>query len=388
MRFWPLESDRIITSPFGKRGGEWHAGTDFGFPGGSSGRNVYSVSDGVVRYAGAAQGYGGPDPAGWLVIESASGATWEYGHIRRLPHITVGTQVAAGQHIAVINPLMSTNGGTAPHLHLSFMPKGYDPNAKRDPVPALAGAREPGGTNVTSRPDFNEYPKWSANNQSRNGTKVDLWLLHTQEGNGNADSLAGYLQGDVGVSYHYTVSQAPDGGVTVCDVVDTNLASWSALNANNRSINLVFAGSRAAWTRDQWMQQSKAIDAAAYLCVQDCRKYGIPIKVMPRGKYGPPGGISDHYYVTKYLGVGDHSDVGANFPWDYFTERVNAYAGASKPEPKPEPPKPPAPVKAPAVSDSERLRLIWEQLMGPDGKGWPQLGGLSLVDAVAKLLKP
>lgn len=25
-RFWPLESGRIITSPFGKRGNEFHAG--------------------------------------------------------------------------------------------------------------------------------------------------------------------------------------------------------------------------------------------------------------------------------------------------------------------------------------------------------------------------
>jgi hypothetical protein len=28
---------------------------------------------------------------------------------------------------------------------------------------------------------------------------------------------------------------------------------------------------------------------------------------------------------------------------------------------------------------------IWQQLLGPDGKGWPQLGGRTLVDAIAEL---
>jgi hypothetical protein len=335
---------------------------------------VYAVQAGTVIEAGDAQGYGGPDPAGWLVIDSTTeqgGGAFEYGHIVRLPDITVGTEVLAGQQIATINPNRASNGGVAPHLHLSAWPYALDQGAKIDPLPLLAGAQEPGGPTMPDpaapRPDFNEYPLWSANNQSRAGTKVDLWLIHTQEGNGNADSLARWMQGDVGVSYHYTVSQDPrDNGVTVCDVVDTDLASWSALNANNRSINLVFAGSRAAWTRAEWMRQSRAIDVAAYLCAKDCRKYGIPIKVMPRGKYGPPGGISDHYYVTKYLGIGDHSDVGPNFPWDYFTERVNAYAGLSKPEPV----KPPAPV-GPA---DDQLTMRWNSL-----------GGQTLVEAVAQI---
>ena len=229
-RFWPLEAGRIVTSPFGKRGNEWHAGTDFGFPGGSGNRKVFSISDGKVLYSGAAQGYGGPDPHGWLVIQSPSGAVWEYGHITRLPNIRAGAQVAAGQHIAHINPDSNTNGGTAPHLHLSFMPNGYDPNAKRDPLPALKGALEV-AKDMSLRPDFNEYPMWSPNNQARGATKIDLFLLHTQEGTGNADSLARWLGNPANqVSYHYTVSQdSRDNGVTVVDVVDTDRASWSVL---------------------------------------------------------------------------------------------------------------------------------------------------------------
>lgn len=38
-------------------------------------------------------------------------------------------------------------------------------------------------------------------------------------------------------------------------------------------------------------------------------------------------------------------------------------------------------------TDHILLQEIWEQLLGPDGKGWPQLDGRTLVDAVAEVLK-
>lgn len=191
-----------------------------------------------------------------------------------------------------------------------------------------------GGSTVPAtdnRPDFNEFGLYSPNSQSRSGTKIDAFLLHTQEGGGGdsaAEDLAKYLGNPANqVSYHYTISQAADGGVTVVDVVDTDKASWSVLSANNRSINLCFAGSRASWTREQWMKQSNALDVAAYLAVQDCNKYDIPTKVIAPPYTGRIPGISDHRYVTKVLGDGSHTDVGDGFPWDYFTERVAFWTG-------------------------------------------------------------
>lgn len=229
---------------------------------------------------------------------------------------------------------------------------------------ALAAART-----CEVAPDFNEYAVPSPNRQSRAGTKVDLWIIHTQEGNGNADSLAHWLQGNVSASYHYTISEDyNDHGVTVCDVVDTTLASWSVLSANNRSINLCFAGSRIAWTRTQWMKQSRAIDVAAYLCVKDCLKFGIPLNVMPWARYGPPGGITDHHYVTEYLGVGTHTDCGPNFPWDYFTSRIQYYADALAPQ-RQQPPEP-----GPVRPADDQLTLRWNML-----------GGQTLVEAVAEI---
>lgn len=352
IRYQPLEKGYIVTSPFGPRDGGFHYGTDFGFPGGSASRSVYAIQAGTVLYAGAAQGYGGPDPAGWVVVDSddsEGGGCLEYGHIRRLPHVKPGYRLKAGEKIGIINPDSSTNGGTAPHLHLSDMPYEYNPAKKQDPMTRLRGAVYPGtpvqpvkDTVVANKPSFNEYSNWSSNSQSRNGRKVDLFLLHTQEGPGNADSLSRFLRSTEGggnpVSYHYTVSQDPnDGGVTVVDVVDTDRASYSVGNSNNRAINLCFAGSRAAWSRADWLKQSRAIDVAAYLAVQDCKKYGIQIRVLAPPYRSNPPGISDHRYCSSFLKDGnDHQDIGNNFPWDVFTEAVNRYANQA-PAPAPTP---------------------------------------------------
>jgi len=155
-RFWPVTPDRFVTSGFGPRDGGFHTGTDFGFHGGSGGRPVYAIQSGTVLYAGPAQGYGGPDPAGWLVIDSDThegGGVWEYGHIVRAAHLTPGTKVVAGQEIGIINPSEDSNGGVDPHLHVAYMPRGYDPGSKVDPLPILDGANNPGES-----PQYEHWP--------------------------------------------------------------------------------------------------------------------------------------------------------------------------------------------------------------------------------------
>lgn len=257
--------------------------------------------------------------------------------------------VAGGTDVSATPYYQSDYAGHRDHVH----------TRQSRPIPIPAKEK-------TLRPDFNEYPHWSPNNQSRNGTKIDLFLLHTQEGNGNADSLGRYLRPPAMVSYHYTVSQDPrDNGVTVVDIVDTDLASWSVLSANNRSINLCFAGSSVNWSRDQWMRNSKAIDAAAWLAVQDCKKYGIPTTVIAPPYTAGRAGISDHAYVSKVLRDGNHSDVGPNFPWPYFAAKVAEYAGAKPVTPPVAPPKPADVLTPPAsYTDRQLLEAIFRRLDG------------------------
>ena len=243
------------------------------------------------------------------------------------------------------------------------------------PIP-LPGGQKPVADN---RPDFNEWPLWSPSRSGRGGVKVDAFFLHTQEGGGGdaaAENLAKYLGNPANkVSYHYTVSQASDGGVTVVDVVDTDYASWSVLSANSRSINLCFAGSRAAWSREQWLKQSKAIDAAAYLAVQDCRKYNFPTTVIAPPYTGRLPGISDHRYVTQIIKDGTHTDVGDNFPWDYCSQRVAFWAAGGQDGPTPTP-TPPAVKKWPDdYTDRELLLWLVEQ-HGPGLDTWGEDGDL------------
>ncbi|SKL66463.1 metalloendopeptidase-like membrane protein [Mycobacteroides abscessus subsp. massiliense] len=199
-----------------------------------------------------------------------------------------------------------------------------------------------GGTVPTTdnRPAFNEFAIWSENHYNgRSGVTIDAVFVHTSEGfigrDDAAEALSNWYQsGAAQVSYHNAISQASDGGVTVVDNVDTDDAAWAVLSANNRSINYVFAGTSATWTREQWLTRfSNAIDVAAYLAVQDCKKYDIPTKVIAPPYTGRIPGISDHRYVTKVLGDGTHTDVGDGFPWDYFTERVTFWAGGGQTAP-------------------------------------------------------
>ncbi|TQK29362.1 N-acetylmuramoyl-L-alanine amidase [Arthrobacter sp. SLBN-53] len=170
-RFWPLGAGRIITSPFGPREYGFHAGTDFGREGGSAGMPVYAVQAGTVIFAGAAGGYGGPDPAGWLVIDSTDaegGGCLEYGHIIR--EVARGDHVTAGQRIGRINPDRRTNADVAPHLHLSDMPRGYHPAAKQNPLTRLTGAREP-------EPALSVTPKSDQSQETPMGWTGDpIWL--------------------------------------------------------------------------------------------------------------------------------------------------------------------------------------------------------------------
>jgi hypothetical protein len=272
-------------------------------------------------------------------------------------------------------------GWYAQQVQLSAYPDRYDESMEdaQDLYDRLAGTPPPQETPVDpNRPDFNEYPVWSGNSQDRGGATIDLFLLHTQEGGGGdgaADDLAHWLDAN-GVSYHYTISEASDGGVTVCDVVDTDQASWSVLSANDRSINLCFAGSSVNWSREQWLQQAKAIDVAAYIAAQDCKKYGInPRVIKPPYKVDPPG-ISDHRYVTQRLKDGTHTDVGDNFPWDVFADMV-AKHGADQPADQPAPPPPVVVDAAPTDPQSE----ILAQTRGR----WERLGWQTPVEALAEL---
>lgn len=211
----------------------------------------------------------------------------------------------------------------------------------------------------------NDQTGISPNHSARYGGRIRLFVIHTQEGNGTAQSLANYLQNPAsGVSYHYTI----DDNACIA-VVDTDRAAWAVLDANGYTINLCFAGSRASMSRDEWIRRySKAIDFTGWLIVRDAKKYGFnPYVIGHADIRAGKQGTTDHYGITKGLGIGNHTDVGGGFPWDLLRAAIDKHMSGT-----------PAPAPAPVVNaiDETRGRNDWlgealdpAERVCPDGKG-------------------
>jgi murein DD-endopeptidase MepM/ murein hydrolase activator NlpD len=106
----PITATAVISSGFGPRAGQLHAGIDFAAPVGTP---IYAASNGTVLAAGPATGFGQ-----WVKLRHPGDITTVYGHISRWT-VTVGQAVQAGQLIAY-----SGNEGhsTGPHLHFEVRP--------------------------------------------------------------------------------------------------------------------------------------------------------------------------------------------------------------------------------------------------------------------------
>ena len=102
---WPLRSVKI-TSPFGKRGREFHEGVDLRA---ESGTPVYAAHAGQVLYAGERiRGYGR-----MIVIKHTSGIATVYAHNSKLA-VKKGQWVRQGALVAYSG---NTGHSSGPHLH-------------------------------------------------------------------------------------------------------------------------------------------------------------------------------------------------------------------------------------------------------------------------------
>jgi len=381
-RYWPLERGRIVTSPFGPRDGGFHAGADFGFPGGSGGRTVYAVQDGTVIYHGAAQGYGGPDPAGWLVIDSdddQGGGVWEYGHIVRNPDIRTGSRVVAGQPIARINPDSNTNGGTAPHLHLSYMPNAYAPAQKIDPLPRLQGALEPPSIKEmtvgwTGDPTWladvlraqepklkvRELPDWK---NYGHGDMRELWgviVHHTGNAAETADSIRRGrpdLEGPLS-----QLHIAPDGTVSIVAAGvcwHAGMGSYPGIPKDLANYHTI--GIECAWPRDTSItpatQTRERWPDAQIIAMRD-----TVAAILTRLGVGPERVIGHKEWAGRAQGKWDPGNIDMNW---FRGEVAKAQRGVFRPNaPAPTPPPVTAPLDPSKLSDRQLLEDIWMALKG------------------------
>lgn len=194
-------------------------------------------------------------------------------------------------------------------------------------APTTPPTTQPGGPSTVQVSPMREVEQiGTVNSSQRNGSGVRLFVLHTEQGRsqtGNAQRLTNFLKNpNAQVSYHYSSDND-----TCIALIDTDRASWSVLDANPYCINFCFAGSYAEQSREEWLSRfGKAIDMAAWLFVRDAAKYN-PLEPVIRGwnelKAGKAG-ATDHRGITA-MGIGNHTDVGVNFPWDVFAAAVTKY---------------------------------------------------------------
>lgn len=341
----PVEKDFIVTSRYGPRWGTIHLGTDFGTgTGKTANRPIYAVKDGTVIMTGAAQGYGGPAPAGWIVIDhpaSVGGGTSEYGHI--ISEVRVGQRVKEGQRIGYINPSSATNGGVAPHLHFSWMPYDYNPSRKIDPMATvLKGARWPGqaaptgfGSTVVATPATKPKDIFDIDWSRRfweNGSYSPkrLIVLHTTE-NSAKSTVEGVATFQLGPDNKWKgayTGLVDSRGVALRANTDDQAVPAAANVSNKYGLHLSLVA-YSSWTRAQWLEQEKMLRRAARVVADWAKKHGIPIRRLTWQQVkGGSWGITDHNGVRLAFGVTDHTDVGPNFPWDVFLRYCEEAHGA------------------------------------------------------------
>jgi hypothetical protein len=195
------------------------------------------------------------------------------------------------------------------------------------------------------------------NSSSRNGARVIWVAIHTTEGILTAAGLRAWT------SWPGSSHAAADAAGVLLDgspdgFVDYSRAAWTLRNGNPVSDNLEMCGF-AGWSRAQWLERPRLIDAASTWLARRCRARGIttPRRLSLAEVRGRTVlGIIDHGDYTDATGDGTHWDVGDGFPWDIALAQTVTKLGGGTVPPPPDPPE-----------DDDVLSFIAD---GPDRPWW------------------
>lgn len=219
----------------------------------------------------------------------------------------------------------------------------------------------------------------------RAGAKIEYVVVHHNAGILTIDQIWQAWQGRP-ASSHYQVQSDGLIGQLVWDK-DT---AWHAANqwVNQRSIGIEVSNSGGA--AQDWPITPTAIREAARLTAAVCAYY----------KLGRPVSGKNVRWHKEFTATSCpyHLAPGGKYHATFMAEATRFYTQLTTPAPKPVPTPQPTPKEAPQVDTAQanrierKLDLIMDQLVGyeKDTKGhrftgWKQLGGKTLVDAVADI---
>lgn len=225
------------------------------------------------------------------------------------------------------------------------------------------------------------------------------WLVvHTFEspresGAAALKGRAAWQQADGSGSYHKLYSA--DGLSLRANDID--FISWSAHPTGNRYGVHYSALAYAADSRSTWLAYGAQLRAMARDIAYEAKLLGIPlVKISAADMRAGARGICGHADVSAAFRESDHTDPGNNFPWDVFMQLVREEAGVA---PTKAPAKPQGGstmavltgVSAAALNDSKVAAIESRaaavdtqiQMRGPGLRGWAQLDGCTVVDALS-----
>lgn len=424
-----------VSSGYGPRWGNFHAGLDFAAP---IGTPIYAVADGVVVEGRERYNVAGFGSWIWLDCQDNVGKDFIYGHVKHDGILVrAGDRVRAGQQIGVVG---NEGQSTGPHLHFEVWgAPGRLGGAHQDPAPYLAGAAQPG--EAVARPvgeqggtihgiDISEHNDGLSCARAK-GEGIDFAIIRTTDGTYKDRCYRSHLEdaesaGLVTAAYHYL--RNPSEGTTVAQQVQA-------------SLEVMGDKKRPVWI-DVETPAGLHVDHIRQ-CKREFERHGV--RVIGAYSYVPywEGRISPHepdshefgaFWVAAY-GQNRSGSPRSIYPgdqhqqWDYplgnqkpamwqygsnaqvagYTVDINAYRGSraelsalftGRPVTNEEPSEEEmnklyrqitAFISGYLGPQIDAIQDVWTQLRGPKGGGWPQLGqndkgqNLTLVDAVAAL---
>lgn len=197
-----------------------------------------------------------------------------------------------------------------------------------------------------------------------------------------AENVANYQIRTQSGSYHELVDAT---GKVLIENTDDWL-TWSAGPTSNlRHLHRSFV-MRGTESAEEWKRYDAMLRTGAKRDAAWAKRYGIPIvKLSAADLRAGKRGFFGHLETAQAWGETDHVDPGPGFPWDYYLGLVREYANVTQ---KGNTDMALLPDERAALNDTKlyardnNAQLTGSTIPG-QYPGWPQLGGRTVVDAVA-----
>lgn len=215
----------------------------------------------------------------------------------------------------------------------------------------------------------------TADSGPRDPRQCRLGVFHTTENSDTArpEDIARWQQDrNNGSSYNILV------GTTGRSVRsnDDDYIPWAAGTTGNRIGIHASAVGRAARQRADWLKFPGQLETLSRWAADLNARYGIPLVWLSAAEVRAGArGFCGHAEISAAFGEVDHTDPGRGFPHDLILARAMEINNPTDDDKQGE-----------TMAQDHEHDLILDQLVGhpwAEFPGWDQLGGRSLVDAVA-----